>query len=684
MAKILAVAALLCSAISSVQADIPGAASYTVSSAFPTSVFSSYYVKPEATAEPQPVIYDPILNTSFPLNLTDPKTIPTADNDPVYYPQAVANLTNATSEALVQVALSEIKSIISGEGGLSGNCSKCIAALSVGKFLAQTAPSYVPDAMISLCQSTGFTTNASCVTSYAAGSYGAIWTQILALADVNGLDGRYICSSLSTTFCSAPSTSPLNTTGLFPKPKPANATAPKPSGERVKVLHLSDFHLDPRYSFASEANCSSGMCCRYSSAMTSQAVFPAPIYGAYKCDTPYYLGLSALQSIGAMTGTGSGQSSPAWTIYTGDLMSHDSQNQLSRAYTEYIQVSVYEMFKSYIGGPVYSVLGNHDSSPEAIDGPHSMPGPLGQQFSWNYDHVSSLWQNNGWFNASEAKEASIHYAAYSVKNEYGLRIITMNTDFWYKSNYLNYINSSDPDVSGTFKFMIEELQAAEDAGERVWILGHVLSGWDGTNPLANPTDLFYQIVDRYSPHVIANVFFGHTHEDQVMIYYANNGTVQNASTALAAGWIGPSVTPLTNLNSGYRMYEVDTGTFDIYEAYTFYSDVSTFSDLNGTGPVFQFEYSTREAYGNASSWPEDAPLNATFWHGVTEAMEADKSLVETFNTYQGKSSIRSPNCTSDACAEAKVCYMRSGSVALGKACPQGFASVQSPYTGKNF
>jgi len=64
------------------------------------------------------------------------------------------------------------------------------------------------------------------------------------------------------------------------------------------------------------------------------------------------------------------------------------------------------------------------------------------------------------------------------------------------ANFLNFINTSNPDVSGTFKFMIQELQAAEDAGERVWLFGHVLSGWDGSNPNANPTNLFYQIVDR--------------------------------------------------------------------------------------------------------------------------------------------------------------------------------------------
>jgi hypothetical protein len=407
-----------------------------------------------------------------------------------------------------------------------------------------------------------------------------------------------------------------------------------------------------------------------------QISLPASPYGAYKCDTPYDLGLAALQAVGPLTGTSS-QSPLAWTVYTGDLVSHDPQSQLSRLYVEYSETSIYGMFKSYLTGPVFAALGNHDSNPEAIDSPHSLPGPLGQQQSWNYDHVAGLWQHEGWIDSAAAAEAKTHYGAYSVKNHYGLRVITFNTDFWYKSNFLTFINSSNPDNSGMFRFMINELQAAEDAGERVWIVGHVLSGWDGSNPLPNPTDLFYQIVERYSPHVIANVFFGHTHEDQVMIYYANNGTNRNsasgAADALTLGWIGPSVTPLTNLNSGFRMYEVDTGSFEIYDAYTFYADVNSFPALSDTnhGPTYKFEYSTREAYGSAANWPADAPLNATFWHRVTEAMEKNSTLVSVFNTFQGKMSVKSPNCTSTACTNAKICYMRSGSVALGQQCPQG-------------
>ena len=166
-----------------------------------------------------------------------------------------------------------------------------------------------------------------------------------------------------------------------------------------------------------------------------------------------------------------------------------------------------------------------------------------------------------------------------------------------------------------------------------------------------------------------------------MIYYANNATEQSLDTALTPGWVGPSVTPLTNLNSGFRMYEVDTGNFEVYESYTWYADVAAFPALNGSnqGPTFKLEYSTREAYGPAANWPSDAPLNATFWHAVTQAMEKDISLVSKFNMYEGKMSVMTPNCTDHACAAAKICYMRSGSAALGLACPPGYGSVQAAF-----
>jgi hypothetical protein len=114
----------------SAHVKLPGAESFVVPSSFPTSVFSSYYVKPGPTSEAQPIIHDPVLNITFPLNLTDPKTIPTVPNDPVFYPKAISNVSNTTAHAFIEIVKEEIMSIMTDtNSGLSTPCSKCIAAL---------------------------------------------------------------------------------------------------------------------------------------------------------------------------------------------------------------------------------------------------------------------------------------------------------------------------------------------------------------------------------------------------------------------------------------------------------------------------------------------------------------------------------------------------------------------------
>lgn len=56
--------------------------------------------------------------------------------------------------------------------------------------------------------------------------------------------------------------------------------------------------------------------------------------------------------------------------------------------------------------------------------------------------------------------------------------------------------------------------------ELLWDTTHDTTGWDGTNALPNAPNLLYQIIDRFSPHVIANVFMGHIHDEVRYIYYA--------------------------------------------------------------------------------------------------------------------------------------------------------------------
>lgn len=88
------------------------------------------------------------------------------------------------------------------------------------------------------------------------------------------------------------------------------------------------------------------------------------------------------------------------------------------------------MINKFIKGPVFAVIGDHDTNPEAIDVAHNEPDGLGDQMSWNYDHLAGLWKNNNFLRDSAVQKARTHYGGYSVLNQYGLRIITLNTDFW--------------------------------------------------------------------------------------------------------------------------------------------------------------------------------------------------------------------------------------------------------------
>lgn len=151
------------------------------------------------------------------------------------------------------------------------------------------------------------------------------------------------------------------------------------------------------------------------------------------------------------------------------------------------------------------------------------------------------------------------------------------------------------------------------------------------------------------------------------------------SAPLQMAFIGPSITPLTGLNSGYQLYQVDNKTFSVMNIQTYFANVS--ESNTWTTPVWQFEYDARATYSHAASsntsdtWPETCPLNATFWNRVTDQMLRNTSLVEVYNLFETKSSVVTPNCSSEACAKQKVCYIRAGSAALGLAC----GSENGPY-----
>ncbi|KAH9486374.1 Sphingomyelin phosphodiesterase B [Psilocybe cubensis] len=299
---------------------------FTVPGAFPTSVFSKYYNQPTATsAQPQPVISDPITHTTYPFALTDPNDIPVNDTtDPHPLPPT------APSTLILHSAFTQLESLSTSSIFGSNACARCQAALEIGKFISLATPANGPEFFVHFCEI--FNITSACEVTYGQFTgVGSVLTQVVANADVGGYDGQALCQNFFS-MCPSPPTVELNLTNWFTKPKPHPLPPPrKPSGKRMNVLHISDLHLDPRYSTGSEANCTSGSCCRTNKRNANSPnsiLLSAPRFGAYQCDSPLSLAIAALDAIPILTGTAN--TGFPITLYTGDLVSHDPDNQLSR------------------------------------------------------------------------------------------------------------------------------------------------------------------------------------------------------------------------------------------------------------------------------------------------------------------------------------------------------------------
>ena len=211
----------------------------------------------------------------------------------------------------------------------------------------------------------------------------------------------------------------------------------------LRVLHISDLHVDGRYMVGSESNCTFGetrYCCHsisankdlWSKTITDGVVpranisAPAHYWGNYTCDAPWSLigsTYEAIRHVGRSHGYDMG-------LCTGDLVVHDDLFRYSHDLVEYSARSLFDSLAEVLGRhvPVFATLGNHDSSPENFYAPHAMPKHQSTQFDWDSDFMARLWRENGWIDAAGEEQARSHYACFSVSPRRGLRVISLNSD----------------------------------------------------------------------------------------------------------------------------------------------------------------------------------------------------------------------------------------------------------------
>uniref|UniRef100_A0A0N4ZDK1 Sphingomyelin phosphodiesterase n=1 Tax=Parastrongyloides trichosuri TaxID=131310 RepID=A0A0N4ZDK1_PARTI len=432
------------------------------------------------------------------------------------------------------------------------------------------------------------------------------------------------------------------------KPAPQPFPVVKNPMKKLRVLHLTDIHIDRNYSVGSEANCgykklinTDAFCCRVYPddkeedvrTVDKEKSVPAGYWGSpYKCDIPFRTFINAMEHI-------SKNDKFDYIIVTGDLESHDIWDYTkSRTMTNIMNIT--SILNSYFPNtPIYQATGNHEGVPIDAMGPHSMPEYSTRGPQWLYNTFAQAWKRD----LPASTQSGIKYrASYAVQPYQGLKLISLNTIYCSEVNLYNYLNQTDPD--GTLQWLSDELLASEKIGQKVHIMSHIppgesycMKGWSYN---------FYRLVERFES-TIMFIALGHTHKDHFEVYYENADV---KGRAIQVNWIAPSLTTFADSNPAYRVYEFDGNyqgsTFTVLEAETYYTDIEKATE--DVPPVWELEYKFTEEYDMSDLTPES-------FKELINKLKKDEKLFKVFY----KNYHRKETKCDLICKDEVICKMKS-------------------------
>lgn len=299
---------------------------------------------------------------------------------------------------------------------------------------------------------------------------------------------------------------------------------------------------------------------------------------------------------------------------------------------------------------VYGTIGNHEQHPANLIPP---AGLVGSSTDWLYSLMEGAWSK--W--VPDDDERTIRrIGAYAQKHQgKNLRVISLNTNLYYRHNFELYRTNMESDPSGQLAWLAKQLEYAERAGDRVYILGHMPMG--DADALHDGSRNFDTIVNRFQK-TIAAMFWGHTHVDHFEVHYSD-WSKRRADRASAIGYIAPSLTPTSGMPS-FRVYSVDPITWAVVDVVQYAADMDD-PDYDTKGPKWKKYYSAKETYGplvdpSYADSPEE--LTPAFWHNVTEALHRDQREFDDFMERKSRG-WKSVDCDA-ACRDKEICALRGG------------------------
>ena len=463
--------------------------------------------------------------------------------------------------------------------------------------------------------------------------------EVLTVVATVGLNAEEACGIILGPTCATPY-DPFNQTWSVkmsdtPKPPVKEMQLPVKGAKQYRILHITDIHYDSLYTPGLSVDCGEPLCCRPPN--KPNATHGAGKWGEFRCDLSTILLHNFMDKVAAMAAEYD-------VIYvTGDLPPHNVWNQSRDDQMTAISY-ITDLFKKVMPGGkrIFFTAGNHEGVPVNAFPPINVKEAHSGQ--WLRDFLSDVWSNSGIWLPKDTIATIKQGLFYSTLIEPGLRLVSLNMNYCNSKNWWLLINSTDP--AGQLRWLVETLQSAEDKGERVHIIGHIPSG--GGDCIKTWSWEYFRIVLRYENTVTAQ-FMGHTHDDIFTVYYDPVNITRPFSVLYTAG----SVTTLTDLNPGFKIYSVDGGyngsSWGVLDFTSYYLDIMQVD--KDDKPVWNAQYQASQVYAIKAAYPRHMSELLT-------RFARNSTLFEAYMNYRKKSAPHGA-CTGD-CKNSVLCEMRCG------------------------
>uniref|UniRef100_A0A1I8ABT4 Sphingomyelin phosphodiesterase n=1 Tax=Steinernema glaseri TaxID=37863 RepID=A0A1I8ABT4_9BILA len=423
-----------------------------------------------------------------------------------------------------------------------------------------------------------------------------------------------------------------------PHKEPILPTLDKP---KLRIVHISDLHVDLQYAVGTEADCGEPQCCRMPKnnheldAKAFKVKKPAGYWGTIgSCDTPYWTLDNMMQHIQKT------EKNIDYIIVSGDLESHADWDYTHASHQEMIR-NTSALFKQYFPNVnTYFAVGNHEGVPIDNFAPRWAPEKF--NMDWLYGTMAESWK--GWVPNEQLPSVKFN-GCYMKKLFPGLRLVSLNNALGDAMNFYLYVNQTDPD--GTMTWFVNQLADAEAAGDKVHVVSHIPGG--DTEALEGWAHNYYKVINRFED-TVAVQFFGHMHSEQYYIMYENPEDFRSRPTSIV--YATPSVTTYSQFNPAYRVYTIDGvypgSSYRILDFEEYFLNV-TKANENPSSAKWETLYSSvKEEYGLKSLEPFE-------WNILLEKMKADDGL---FSKYM-KNYYRQDNMPCDeSCKKKRLCEIR--------------------------